>query len=252
MHTQAESVVDPLGIPDKVVVLGNPDLQSYQDANRWNRLRELGLIALVGWLPQPVGTLLRRYLYRFILKGCGRAISIHGTGVEFVGGNNIELEDGVKIMRDVRVNAFAQGSHIHLKSGVYLYRDVDVSVTYLGNCTINIGANSVIGAFTCIHGPGNIRIGESCLIASHVGIYANNHIFADPTQRIIDQGVTREGIVIEDDCWIATGVTILDGVMIGQGCVIGAGAVVTKSIPPYSVAVGVPAKVVSSRKPMNK
>lgn len=56
-----------------------------------------------------------------------------------------------------------------------------------------------------------------------------------------------KGIVIEDDCWLGTGVKILDGVTIGKGSVIGAGAVVTKNIPSYSVAVGVPAKVISKR-----
>ena len=53
--------------------------------------------------------------------------------------------------------------------------------------------------------------------------------------------------MIEDDCWIGSGVRILDGVTIGHGSIVGAGAVVTKSIPPYSVAVGVPAKVMSKR-----
>jgi acetyltransferase-like isoleucine patch superfamily enzyme len=53
--------------------------------------------------------------------------------------------------------------------------------------------------------------------------------------------------VIEDDCWLGDGVKVLDGVTIGRGSVIGAGAVVTKDIPPFSVAVGVPARVIKSR-----
>jgi acetyltransferase-like isoleucine patch superfamily enzyme len=226
-------------------------LADYQRANRWARLREILIITLAGWMPQPVGTLVRRILYWAILAKLGKSVNIHGTGVDFVGANCIELNDSVRIMRDTRLNAFAQNSRIQLGEGVYLYRDVDISVTYLGDCTIDIGGGTVIGAFTCIHGPGHIKIGESCLIASHVGIYANNHNFADISRRIIDQGVTRKGIVIEDDCWLGTGVIVLDGVTIGQGSVIGAGAVVTKSIPPYSVAVGVPAKVISSRKELN-
>nr|WP_143033346.1 DapH/DapD/GlmU-related protein [Prevotellamassilia timonensis] len=54
-------------------------------------------------------------------------------------------------------------------------------------------------------------------------------------------------VIIEDDCWIGFNVIILPGVTIGKGSIIGAGAVVTKSIPPYSVAGGVPAKVIKSR-----
>jgi acetyltransferase-like isoleucine patch superfamily enzyme len=53
--------------------------------------------------------------------------------------------------------------------------------------------------------------------------------------------------VIEDDCWLGDGVKVLDGVTIGRGSVIGAGAVVTKDIPPFSVAVGVPARVIKTR-----
>ncbi|NJM72477.1 MAG: acyltransferase [Scytonema sp. RU_4_4] len=85
------------------------------------------------------------------------------------------------------------------------------------------------------------------MIASHTGIYANNHNFADLTRPMKSQGVTSKGIVIENDCWLGTGVKVLDGVRIGCGSVIGAGAVVTKDIPPYSIAVGVPARVIAQR-----
>jgi len=62
------------------------------------------------------------------------------------------------------------------------------------------------------------------------------------------QGVTRQGIVIEDDCWIGAKVTFLDGAHVGRGCVIAAGAVVRGEIPAYSIAAGVPARVIKSRK----
>ncbi len=61
------------------------------------------------------------------------------------------------------------------------------------------------------------------------------------------QGESRKGITIGSDVWIGAGAIILDNVKIGDGCVIGAGAVVTKSVPSYSVAVGVPAKVIKKR-----
>jgi acetyltransferase-like isoleucine patch superfamily enzyme len=62
-----------------------------------------------------------------------------------------------------------------------------------------------------------------------------------------EQGVTQKGIVIEDDCWIAANSIILDGVTIGRGSVVAAGAVVSKSVPPYSVVAGVPARIIKSR-----
>jgi acetyltransferase-like isoleucine patch superfamily enzyme len=69
---------------------------------------------------------------------------------------------------------------------------------------------------------------------------------------IRDQGVTNKGIVIDDDVWVGSNVTFLDGVHVGTGCVIGAGAVVTKDLPPYSVAAGVPARVIDNRRQPKK
>ncbi|WP_288017905.1 acyltransferase, partial [Blastomonas sp.] len=112
---------------------------------------------------------------------------------------------------------------------------------------IYIDEETFIGPGVCIEGPGNIKIGKRCMIAAHSGIYANSHNFANSLEPIKHQGVTRKGIVIEDDCWIGHGVTVLDGVTIGQGSVIGAGTVVNKNVPPLSVAVGVPARVIKSR-----
>jgi acetyltransferase-like isoleucine patch superfamily enzyme len=57
-----------------------------------------------------------------------------------------------------------------------------------------------------------------------------------------------KGIIIHDDVWIGTGARILDGVEIGEGCVVAAGAVVNKSVPPYSVVAGVPARIIKKRK----
>jgi acetyltransferase-like isoleucine patch superfamily enzyme len=71
--------------------------------------------------------------------------------------------------------------------------------------------------------------------------------FTDPNKKIREQGFNFKGIRIEDDCWLGSGVKVLDRVTIGRGSIIGAGAVVTKDIPPYSIAVGVPAKVIDSR-----
>ena len=60
---------------------------------------------------------------------------------------------------------------------------------------------------------------------------------------MIEQGITAEGIVIEDDVWIGAGAIITDGVRIGQGAVVAAGAVVTRDVPPHMVVGGVPARV---------
>jgi acetyltransferase-like isoleucine patch superfamily enzyme len=59
----------------------------------------------------------------------------------------------------------------------------------------------------------------------------------------VEQGITAEGIVIEDDVWIGSGAVITDGVRVGKGAVVAAGAVVTRDVPPHTVVGGVPARV---------
>jgi acetyltransferase-like isoleucine patch superfamily enzyme len=71
-----------------------------------------------------------------------------------------------------------------------------------------------------------------------------NHNFGDLSRPVIEQGISGRGITIEDGAWIGAGAAVLDGVRIGSGAVIGANAVVTHDVPPHSVAVGSPARVV--------
>lgn len=104
-----------------------------------------------------------------------------------------------------------------------------------------IGCNAVIGA------GGGITIGQHVRIGQCVNVHAENHRFDRADILIRDQGVTYQGVVIEDDVWVGSKATILDGVTLGKGCVVGAGAVVTKTVPPGAVVVGVPAKVVAQR-----
>lgn len=130
------------------------------------------------------------------------------------------------------------GAHSALDAGVILRAN--------GN-TISIGRNSTINPYCMIHGGGGITIGDGVRIGPHAVIIAANHIFDDPSRPIYLQGECKKGIVIENDVWIGAGAGILDGVVVATGTVVGAGAVVTKSTPPYSVVVGVPAKVIKMR-----
>jgi acetyltransferase-like isoleucine patch superfamily enzyme len=94
---------------------------------------------------------------------------------------------------------------------------------------------------------GGIIIGNHVLIGQSVNIHSEEHTFADPGLRIDQQGIAYQCVVIQDDVWIGSKATILAGVTIGQGAVIGANAVVTRSVPAYAVAVGVPARVIGIR-----
>jgi len=202
-----------------------------------SRILELVVFNLIGYIPNPFGNLFRKLIYPFTLAHVGQKLSV-SQGVELLGASAMEFGNNVQILRDTRLEIRNFNSFIYLGNGVCLDRGVDIR-TAGSDCWIEIGDNSYLGPYVCMAGPGNIKIGKNCQIASHSGVYANNHR---------NYGLSREGIEIEDNCWIGSGVRILDGVTIGRGSVIGAGAVVTKNIPRDSIAVGVPAKVIKRSK----
>jgi acetyltransferase-like isoleucine patch superfamily enzyme len=208
---------------------------------------EILILNLLASIPlRIVGSNLRALVYRLIFAKIGQKVYIQ-DGVEFVGVHNIEIDNSTYIHRGTYINASGHDNNrISLASEVHIQHGVNIQA--LNDTQIVIDKGVLLGPYVSIAGPGHIRIGKSCMIAAKSGIYANNHIFSDLTIDIASQGVTREGIVIEDDCWLGHGVTVLDGVTIGRGSVIGAGSVVTRDIPPYSVAVGVPAKVIKNRR----
>ncbi len=113
--------------------------------------------------------------------------------------------------------------------------------------SIRIGEDVTLGPFSYISGIGNVTIGAHTRIAPYVGIYSFTHNFADPVQRIVDQGIRRQPVIIDDDVWIGSHAVITCGVNIGRGAVIGAGAVVTHPVPANAIVGGVPARILGFR-----
>lgn len=109
---------------------------------------------------------------------------------------------------------------------------------------VNIGNNSRIGIGNVIIGP--VTIGNNVILAQNIVMSGLNHNYTDTDVPIYLQGETVATITVEDDSWIGANVVITAGVTIGKHSVIAGGAVVTKDIPPFSVAVGNPARVVKS------
>lgn len=110
-----------------------------------------------------------------------------------------------------------------------------------------VGDRSSIASDCFIGCSGEIRIGNDVMLGPAVRVFSENHVFARTDLTIKEQGVERGITVIEDDCWIGAGSIILSGVTIGSGSVIAGGSVVTRDVPPGSVAGGNPAKVLKSR-----
>jgi acetyltransferase-like isoleucine patch superfamily enzyme len=175
------------------------------------------------------------------------------------------MDGWVAIERGVRLR-FA--NHIHLGQGVYLDEGVYLHACpngiTLGSETIvmhgailhvynfremprsgiTIGRNSLVGEYSVIRGQGGVTIGDRVYTSPFTQIIAVNHVFDDPTRPFVDQGISAEGIVIEDDVWLGAGAVITDGVRIGKGAVVAAGAVVTKDVAPHTVVGGVPARLI--------
>jgi acetyltransferase-like isoleucine patch superfamily enzyme len=141
---------------------------------------------------------------------------------------------------------FANGipGKIHIAEQVNLEQGV---ILQAWGGSIFIDKNVFIGPYTVIYGHGSVKIGKDTLIAMHCRILSSNHTIPDRNSRIRSKPDVLLPVTIGEDVWLGAGVTILGGVTVGDGCVVGAGAVVTKDLPPYSIAVGVPAKVVKTR-----
>jgi acetyltransferase-like isoleucine patch superfamily enzyme len=219
-------------------------------SSKWQRFQELLLTTCFGNIPTIfLGPKLRNLIYQQIFARMGSSVYIQ-HGVDFLGTSAIEIGNNAYIFKGVRLDAQGhENNKIYIGNGVAIERYADIGC--LEDTCIYIDDETFIAPSVCIAGPGDIKIGKHCMIASHTGIYANSHKFTDLTIPMRYQGVTRKGIIIEDDCWLGHGVTVLDGVTIGKGSVIGANSVVNKDIPPYSIAVGAPVRVIKSRVTQN-
>jgi acetyltransferase-like isoleucine patch superfamily enzyme len=116
-------------------------------------------------------------------------------------------------------------------------------------CTVNNGVGDVfigndtrIGLGSVLIGP--VTVGSQVILAQNIVMSGLNHTYTDVNTPIRLQKVTTAPIIIEDEVWIGANTVITAGVTIGKHSVVAGGAVVTKNIPPYSVAVGNPARVI--------
>ncbi|KAF4812274.1 Sophorolipid acetyltransferase [Colletotrichum siamense] len=133
------------------------------------------------------------------------------------------------------------------KVGEDIYLEPSLQVDY--GCNITIGDRFYANFNTVILDCAHVTIGDRVMFATGVSLITATHETSLQSRR--DNIEYAEPITIEDDCWLGANVTVLPGVTIGKGCTIGAGAVVNKDVPPYSVAVGVPAKVVGKVDPID-
>lgn len=156
----------------------------------------------------------------------------------------VALGEGVVLERHSRLCANLKGSKI--KIGEYT-TILPYALLKTNGGVIEIGNFCSVNDYSILYGYGGIKIGDDVHIACHAAIIASEHDYEKLGTAAFSKDMLGRGIIIENSVWIGANAVILDGVTIGTGSVIGAGAVVTRDIPAYSIAVGVPARVIKKR-----
>lgn len=130
------------------------------------------------------------------------------------------------------------GTNIRLAKGGYFAKEDQIT---MGN-NIFISSNFHIAAY-------KLTFGNDIIIGPNLVIECNNHKtnIVGKTMHDVSQDKIYLGVSIEDDVWIGANVVILPGVTVSQGCVVGAGSVVSRTLPPYTICVGVPCRPIKKR-----
>ncbi|MCH7397728.1 acyltransferase [Belliella sp. DSM 107340] len=209
----------------------------------WDSLSTLGVLLRMSlWL-------VRGLLIRWRLKSV-QGLFLVGKGVTLRQPGYIEVGTNFIAQDHCEINGLSQkGLIFGDKVTVGSYAIIRPTNLYGGEAGIGlkVGNNSSIGPYSYIGCSGYIEIGDNVMMSPRVSIYSENHNFSDVDLPMIDQGVTRSFVKIENDCWIAANSIILAGVTVGKGSIVAAGSVVTKDVPPFSIVGGNPAKIIKSR-----
>ena len=121
----------------------------------------------------------------------------------------------------------------------------DVWITAPGEARVRIGRGTFLNLGVMVAAHELVEIGAHCMLANGCFVSDASHRYEDPHRPVPWQGFTSKGPThIGDNVWCGVNVVVTSGVTIGERCVIGANTVVTSDIPPFSVAAGVPARVI--------
>jgi acetyltransferase-like isoleucine patch superfamily enzyme len=211
-------------------------------------LLEQAIFLLASWVPTVVGVGLRALLYPLIVRArwplvTEKNVTLHRPGrMRF--GANVYLSENVYILAGG--DGVEIGDYSELLPNVVLmirdYRGVS-------GARIEIGRRCSFNAGVVVFSHGRTRIGDHVQIGPGAVISTTDHFFADPTQPVRTQGLDVRDVTIEDGACIGARAVILPGVTVGRGAVVGAGAVVWDDVPPYTMVLGMPARVVKSWDP---
>jgi len=194
-------------------------------------------------LPTVFGSYMRPLVYKMVLGKVGhgclfeRSVRIDIPSRFFIG-------DRVFLGQNCWINPGGKTGEIRFGNDAFVAHFCTLRAE---GGRIIIGNNAQISRNCYLNGAGDIEIGDDTMLGPNISVVSVSHVHSRPDIPMRLQGVKKARIHIESDVWIGANATVSAGATIGKGAVVGAGAVVTKDIPPYSIAVGVPAKVIRSR-----
>ena len=218
------------------LVVGKPDVASL--------LKYELVVTLTQACPGALGLALRKLLYPLLLGSCGKNV-VFGQNVVLRHPHKIHVGDNVVIDDNCLIDAKGEtNTGIRIGNGVFIGRN---SILSCKNGDIELADGANIG-FNCeVFSASTVRIGANVLMAAYGYVIGGDHDFSDTSKAVLDQARRSAGVSVGDGAWLGAGAKILDGVTVGEGAVIGAAAVVREDIAAKAVAVGIPARVVSTR-----
>ena len=178
---------------------------------------------VLSWVPGAVGYQLRRWYLGRRFKSLGPKASF-GIGAQVMGPRNLTIGSNFSCWRNCTLAACDDG------------------VIEIGD-RVRFNANVYLNA--CL--GGRIVLGNDVLVAPNVVIRSSDHVTSSVEEPISKQGHSGGEIIVEDDVWLGSNVTVVGGVRIGKGAVVAAGAVVTRDVDPYTIVGGVPAQFIKKR-----
>lgn len=211
----------------------------------WTLIKYEVITLLFSNIPGAIGILLRNTFFPLLFKKVGKNVSF-GKNLTLRHPYKISIDDNVVIDDNCMLDAKGiDNKGILIQSGSFIGRN---SILSCKNGNIIIEKNVNIGFNSEIFSASNVTVGENTLIAAYVYVVGGDHKYNLADKPISEQGRVSKGITIGKNCWLGAKSVILDGVKIGDNSIIGAGAVVNQDIPPFSIAVGIPAKVIKDRR----
>jgi len=206
------------------------------------------ITTLISPIPGALGMFLRAKFYPLILGSVGRNV-IFGKNIVFRHPHKIHIGDNCFIDDNCMIDAKgATNSGITIGKEVFIGRN---TIIYCKDGNIELRDNVNIGYNCVVFSSSNVVLEDYALLAAYCFIVGGGEYSLENTGRPIAlQPVTSgKGVVLGRNCWLGAGVTVLDGSQIGHDCAIGATSLVNGEIPPFSIAVGIPAKTRKQRSP---